>query len=219
MNQANLIRAVEQAIGLLRADYRGQAAESDLYEASLLALAVEAARTAGGTCLLTSDGRTSAKELVFRRGPGNLWLGIFTYALATFPNVAKCLEIHLGVYVLCPSGVAHECDVAILDHAEAERSRNAAVHPRRKGLVTAIEAKNYAASPGLGIGRAFLGLASELGHKNCKLAFPAASSANIAALIAKRDSEIFDELIPGTAAAERLRSHLDQKIRNWRASS
>lgn len=219
MSRPQLIRAVEQAIGTLGAHYRGHAAESDLYEASLLALSTQAVVSAGGTYLLTSDGTTLAKGLTFRRGPGNLWLGNYTYALATFPGTTKRLEVHLGVYVLCPSGVAHECDVAIVDHVEAERSRNAAVHPRRKGLIAAIEAKNYAASPGLGVGRAFLGLASELGAKTCNLAFPAISSTSIAALLARRQSEIFDELTLGTPAAERLRSHLDQAIRNWKASS
>nr|BEK67372.1 hypothetical protein KPHV_45990 [Kitasatospora purpeofusca] len=116
------------------------------------------------------------------------------------------------------SKVAHECDVAIVDHQEAERSRQAGVHPRSRGLVAAIEAKDYEGSPSLGVGRGFLGLANELGEKKCSLVFPGRSSTNLGALIAKRASEAYAELWPGTEAAERLRSRLDQAIRNWKAS-
>lgn len=217
MTRAELIKAINVAIGALDVAYRSSATEADLYEAAVLSLAVKAAEKAGGRCLLTNDGVNRAVDIKFRRGPGNLWTGSFTYGLISFPGTAKLLEIHLGVYVLSRYKVAHECDVALLDHREAERSRRGRVHPRQVGLVAAIEAKNYAASPGLGVGRGFLGLASELGQDRCSLVFPASSSANIAALIARRPSEAFDDLLPVSPAAERLRAHLDQSIRNWRA--
>jgi hypothetical protein len=217
MNRTELIKAINQAIGTLEVAYRSSATEADLYEAAVLSLSVKAAEDAGGSCLLTNDGVSRAADLKFRRGPGNLWMGPFTYALISFPGTAKMLEIHLGVYVLSRYKVAHECDVAILDHREAERSRLGRVHPRQVGLIAAIEAKNYAISPGLGVGRGFLGLSSELGQGRCSLVFPASSSANIAALIAKRPSEAFDDLLPVSPAAQRLRAHLDQSIRNWRS--
>ncbi|MET7902620.1 hypothetical protein ABZS86_14525 [Streptomyces sp. NPDC005355] len=172
MSRGDLILAIEKAIGVLSQVYRNDADESDLYEASLLVLALEAAQSAGGTVLLTQDGSTSAPALRFRRAPGNLWSGDFTYALVTFPGLQKQLEIHLGVYMLGSSRVAHECDVAVIDHLEAERSRRGAVHPRHsRGLIASIEAKNYSTSPGLGIGRAFLGLSTELGQKRCSSYF------------------------------------------------
>jgi hypothetical protein len=37
----------------------------------------------------------------------------------------------------------------------------------------------------------------------------------MATLIARKPSECFDELRPGTPAAIRLKAHLDQQIRNW----
>ncbi|MET7485107.1 hypothetical protein [Streptomyces sp. NPDC005538] len=216
MSKANLVQAIEKAIGVLQPVYRNSADESDLYEASLLVLCLDAARAAGGTALLTQDGRTRAAALRFRRSPGNLWSGAFTHILVSFPDMQKKLEIHLGVYVAARSKVAHECDVAIIDHQEAERSRQAGVHPRSSKLVAAIEAKHYSASPPLGIGRGFLGLAQELGPKKCSLVFPSQSSTNLGALIAGRDSESYPELLPGKEAAERLRSQLDQAIRNWK---
>lgn len=218
MSREDLIRDIEVAIGALQDVYRDDADESDLYEASLLALCVDAAKAAGGSVLLTDDGRGRSAKLRFRRSPGNLWAGNFSFGLVSFPGTSKQLEIHLGVYVASGgSRVAHECDVAILDHQEGERSRQAAVHPRSRALVAAIEAKHYSASPSLGVGRGFLGLAQELGSKNCSLVFPSKSSVNLAALIAKQSSEAYDELLPGRDAAARLRSRLDQSIRNWRA--
>ncbi|MFE2867231.1 hypothetical protein [Embleya sp. NPDC059259] len=218
MSADDLIQAIEQAIGALEPVYRGKATESDLYEASLLVLCIEAAHAAGGTTLLTQDGKTPTSSLRFRTQPGNLWSGSFTYVLVSFPGLQKKLEIHLGVYVMAAtSKVAHECDVAIIDHQEAERSRQAGVYPRSRGLEAAIEAKDYEASPSLGVGRGFLGLAHELGEKKCSLVFPSRSSTNLGALIAKRSSEAYAELWPGTVAAERLRSRLDQAIRNWKA--
>jgi hypothetical protein len=145
----------------------------DLYEAALLVVATQAAEAAGGTCLITSDGYSQSPEIIFRRAPGNLWLGGFTYVVVTFPGTPRRMEVHLGIYVVGASGVPHESDVAMLDQREAERSRQGFVHPRRRGLVASIEAKNYAASPGLGIGRGFLGLSGELGQAKCALAFPA----------------------------------------------
>lgn len=216
MSRASLVQAIEKAIGVLQTVYRNSADESDLYEASLLALCLDAAKAAGGTALLTEDGRTQAPALRFRRSPGNLWLGTFTYVLVSFPGTQKQLEIHLGVYVVGKSKVPHECDVAIIEHQEAERSRQAGVHPRNAKLVAAIEAKHYSSSPPLGIGRGFLGLAQEMGAKKCSLVFPSQSSPNLGALIAGRPSESHPELLPGTDAAHRLRSQLDQAIRNWK---
>ncbi|WP_326592934.1 hypothetical protein [Streptomyces brevispora] len=131
-----------------------------------LTLCLDAARAAGGTTMLTQDGTTPATALRFRRSPGNLWSGTFTYILVSFPGIRKQLEVHLGVYVVTAnSKVAHECDVAIIDYKEAERSRQARVHPRTGKLVAAIEAKRYSSSPPLGVGRGFLGLAQEMGAK------------------------------------------------------
>jgi hypothetical protein len=217
MNAAQLISAVERAIGQLAPAYANAATESDLYEAALLAAAVDAATQAGGQSQLTNDGNTPTRQLVFRRSPGNIWAAGYTHARVVFQGTLKWLEIHLGVFVLGVSGVAHECDVAVLDGVEAERGRQGGVHPRRRGLVAAIEAKHYVASPGIDIGRAFLGLAGELGQVKCSLAFPALSSASLATLIARKQSECFDEVIPAAPASQRLQAHLEQSIRNWLA--
>ena len=60
LSRPDLIAAVETAVGALANVYRGAATESDLYEAALLAIAVQATRSAGGFCLLTDNGRSPA---------------------------------------------------------------------------------------------------------------------------------------------------------------
>jgi hypothetical protein len=217
MTAAQLIAVVEAAIGSLSAIYKGSADESDLYEAALLTIAVKAARLAGGAEFLTNDGLNPAPTITFRRGPGNLWTPGFTRAGVSFVGSAKRLEVHLGVKVAGASGVAHECDVSLIEGAECERSRAGGVHPRRSKVVGAIEAKHYVVSPGLDIGRGFLGLGTELGGSRCSLAFPAAASANLETLIARKDPECFPEVVPSASAAERLCRHLEQLIRNWLA--
>lgn len=217
MTRAQLIAAVEAAIGTLAATYRNTADESDLYEAALLTIAIDAARRAGGTEILTNNGVAPAPSIVFRRGPGNLWTGGFAFAVVSFPNSPKQLEIHLGVKVAGRSSVAHECDVAILDAVECERSRVGSVHPRNGAVIGALEAKHYQASPGLDIGRGFMGLSDELGAKKCALVFPSTASANLDVLIARKSPECFPEVEPNSAAAIRLASHFEQRIRNWRA--
>lgn len=214
MTRDELINAIEAAIGDLAAVYRGSADESDLYEAALLAIAVNAGRLAGGTELLTSDGTTPDATITFRRAPGNLWTQGITFAALSFPD-GKRLEVHLGVMVAGKSTVAHECDVAIIDGEECDRSRLGNVHPRCRALVAAVEAKHYVASPGIGIGRGFLGLGTELGAAKCSLAFPASSSESLAALIARKQPQSFPEASPGTSASERLTRHIEQQVRNW----
>lgn len=189
MDTDELIALVASQVGVLSHSYETGASASDLYEAALLAVAIESIRAAGATELrLTNDGVKPAHEVNLRRSPGYLWTPGFTYAVASFPGTDKTCEAHLGVYVVGESGVPHECDVAVIDGREAERSRRGSIHPRKSGLVAAIEAKHYAASPGIDIGRAFIGLASEMGHARSSLAFPAPGATTLMRLLARRSS-------------------------------
>lgn len=85
MTGAELIAAIELALQPLSAAYSSGATEADLYEASLFAIATKAVDSIRGVPLITTDGATAASELHFRRAPGNLWLGDFTYAGAVGP--------------------------------------------------------------------------------------------------------------------------------------
>ena len=208
------IVAVQSALGALSQVYVNSATESDLYEAALLAEAVRAARDANGEVILTNDGFRRSKSIIFRRSPGNLWNSKFTYAKVNF-SPTRVLEIHLGIFVLASSGVPHECDVAVLEHEEAERSRQANVHPRASKLIAAIEAKNYSSPPGLNVGRSFLGLSAEMGQGRSFLAFPSGHAKSVQTLLAKRSSECFSGVLPASSDADGLRKHIEQKIKNW----
>jgi hypothetical protein len=219
MNTTDLINHLTAQIGALDATYQASAAASDLYEAALWVLAVDAIKAAGATKVEVAGPMTTGGSPLptFRTQPGSLWSGNFTFAVASFATTQRQCEVHLGVKVVGESGVAHECDVAIIEEREAQRSRTGSVHPRKSGLVAAVEAKNYVASPGIGVGRSFIGLATELGHPKSSLSFPAAGAPNLMRLLARRSSECFDEAIPGGNGSVGLEANLARLIRNWRA--
>lgn len=214
-DRTTLLRVIE-AIDTVSDAYRGFADESDLYEAMLFTLCVDAAKKAGGKLEYVWNSGERASALHFRRAPGNLWSPGFTYAKVRFDGRRRWLEIHLGVKAVGLSGVPHECDVAILQSSEAERCRRDEKPPRREGLVAAVEAKNYSSRPPLGVGRAFHGLAHELGERKCSLVYPSELSFGIADLIATRPSEQFEGLLPGKPTADLLRDHLVQAIEAWK---
>ena len=218
MNTTDLITHLAAQLGSLSTAYQASAGASDLYEAALWVVAVDATKSAGATSvqIVGPTSPSGAPVPTFRTQPGSLWSGDFTYAVASFATTQRQCEVHLGVKVVGESGVAHECDVAIISEREAQRSRSGAVHPRKAGLIGAVEAKNYAASPGIGVGRSFIGLATELGHPKSSLAFPAAGAPNLMRLLARRSSECFDEAISGLGSGG-LEANLVRLVRNWRA--
>lgn len=219
MDTTELIDHLTTQIGALSTAYKSSAAASDLYEASLWVVAVDAALAAGATRVDMQGPKTGSGVPLptFRTHPGSLWIGDFTHALVSFSTTRRQCEIHLGVKVVGESGVAHECDVAVLTEREARRSRTGAVHPRKSGLIASIEAKNYAAAPGIGVGRSFIGLATELGHPKSSLAFPATGAPNVLRLLARRSSECFDDSIPDAAGSAALQANIARLVRNWRA--
>jgi hypothetical protein len=210
------VAVIESAIGPIAKAYREGAKESDLYEAALFTVAVDAARAAGGEPLVTDDGSSRSTQMIFRRAPGHLSSkDRFTYAVVKFPRTDRRLEIHLGVLVIGRSGVTHECDIAIMDHRAAERSRLRPADPRWTSLVAAVEAKHYCTVPDLGIGRSFLGLGAEIKRSNCTIAFSGPGSVSISRLIRRHPSEYFEKLVPGTVTAKALEDRLCEQIRNW----
>ena len=219
MNTTDLINHLTAQLGALSTTYQSSAAPSDLYEAALWTLAVDATKIAGAISVDLRGPTTPTGSVLptFRTQPGSFWVGGFTYAVVSFATTRRQCEIHLGVKVVGESGVAHECDVAIIEEREAQRSRTGTVHPRKAGLIASIEAKNYHASPGIGVGRSFIGLATELGHPKSSLAFPAGGAPNLMRLLARRSSECFDDSIPGASGCLGLEANLVRLVRNWRA--
>lgn len=146
-------------------------AGNDLYEAYLFGLILRAARLEGySSRLVNRDGPATVLRL--RRSPGRLSSDgpratRFTHALLTCPQ-RPALELHTGVKVVGKSKVPHEADVLVLPQTEANRCRDFEfdLDPRGSSAILLIEAKYYTKPVGLGTGREFLGLSSDVSAKN-----------------------------------------------------
>jgi hypothetical protein len=141
-------------------------AASDLYEAYLFALIVQAARSERAVAVrfrTISGGQPS--PFVFRTSPGYLNSRRANYGYAEI-EFSRCplLEAHVGVRVSGQSNVLHECDVVVLLKSEADlcRTNPQRVAPRSSKIVVAVEAKYYTTDVALGLGRGFLGLIRDL---------------------------------------------------------
>jgi hypothetical protein len=104
-------------------------------------------------------------RLIFRTSPGHLYSTRrdYTHAVIEFGR-APALEVHVGVKVQGSSGVEHECDVLVLNAAEAVLSRRLRTSPRAGKCLIAIECKYYTAHLPLGQARGFAGLSADLGN-------------------------------------------------------
>jgi hypothetical protein len=75
------------------------------------------------------------------------------------------LEVHTGVGVVGQSKVVHEAYVLLLPQEDAERCRNFDLDPQGRDAELLIEAKYYTNPVGLGTGREFLGLRTDISAK------------------------------------------------------
>ena len=144
-------------------------AGNDLYEAYLFGLVLVAARREGFNAVL-ADADGPATVLRLRRAPGRLPSGglpgvRFTHAVLECPP-RPALELHTGVGVVGQSKVVHEADVLVLPQADADRCRSLDLDPRGRDAELLIEAKYYTNPVGLGTGREFLGLRSDISAKH-----------------------------------------------------
>jgi hypothetical protein len=144
-------------------------AGNDLYEAYLFGLVLVAASREGFNAVL-ADADGPATVLRLRRAPGRLPSGglpgaRFTHAVLECPP-RPALELHTGVGVVGQSKVVHEADVLVLPQADADRCRSLDLDPRGRDAELLIEAKYYTNPVGLGTGREFLGLRSDISAKH-----------------------------------------------------
>jgi hypothetical protein len=143
-------------------------AASDIYEAYVFALLVEAAQREGAVIRFEDIRERSASQLIFRTSPGRIFLPqppapqvAYTHAVAEFTG-KPLLELHQGIYVSGKSGLLHECDVAVLLRREAQTCRRERVNPRCAKVILATECKFYSSGLGIGLARGFLGLTSDI---------------------------------------------------------
>src|SRR5204862_3298589 len=89
-------------------------AASDIYEAYIFALLVEAAEREGATVRFEDIRDQSVAGLLFRTSPGRIFLPQpplpqirYTHAVAEFQGKPP-LELHQGIYISGKSGLLHE---------------------------------------------------------------------------------------------------------------
>lgn len=141
---------------------------SDLFEAYLFSIIVEAAQEEDAQVHYRNIDGAIPSTFTFRTSPGRIYSDThpYTYAVLDF-DTKPLLEVHLGIQVSGKSGVLHECDVAVLGHDEAETCRQNRVSPRSHKLIIAAECKHYADNLALGLARSFRGLSADLSTTEC----------------------------------------------------
>jgi len=165
-----LLNEIRQILGpSLVPSLNSASAASDIYEAYIFSLICQAATAEGASVCFQSRLQPAPTTFIFRTSPGHIQSTRhdYGYAVIDFPN-KPLLEAHLGIRVAGGSKVLHECDVSVLFHDEAELCRTSPnnIAPRASKMLLAVEAKFYDTSVDLYLGRAFLGLAMDVGaHK------------------------------------------------------
>lgn len=133
------------------------------YEAFLYGLVLRAARTMDAKAVAWQNlTGPNGDEVRLRGGPGEVFSPNFSFATLTFGG-NLVFELHQGVRIRGISGVAHECDIVALHAGRGAWRRARTEQPQPIDTFLAIEAKAYDATRiGLGIGRAVLGLRTDL---------------------------------------------------------
>jgi hypothetical protein len=121
-----------------------------------------------------------------------------------------------AIRVAGKSGVLHECDVAVIEQAEADTCRFQSVPPRSRKILIAIECKFYATTLQLGLGRAFIGLTTDMSAKRTFFVTNT-SSDSIERLLTRRKRDWESNVVPSSNRdVTRLTNALQQSFRNYK---
>jgi hypothetical protein len=162
----SLLEEIRLRLGrTLEFGFTASADASDLFEYYIFSLIITAARKEGAVIEFRDGSDEITENLIFRKSPGLLYRGNFTHARIIFPR-KPFLEVHIGIRVQGRGQVAHECDVCVLQHEEARRSRDTQKIPRSSQVIIATECKHYAGNLDLVLARAFIGLVYVLTNLN-----------------------------------------------------
>ena len=169
----SFVDEIERTLGsLITPSLTNASAPPKLFEAYILMLILQAAVKEQAQLTYESINNRSTTQFIFRGGPGYIYSNEndYTHAVITFANKPE-LEAHINIRVSGKSKVLHECDVAVLDRAEAKTCRAKRVMPRHSALMLAVECKYYASTLELGLGRNFMGLVRDIRHKHSEIHF------------------------------------------------
>jgi hypothetical protein len=193
-------------------------AVSDIFEAYVLSLVIQAAEAEDATISYQDVFGNVPTNFVFRTSPGYIFSTAhpYTHAIITFSNRPP-LEAHVGVRVVGKSRVLHECDVAVMEQAEAETCRQRQVPPRSSKVLIAVECKFYSTPLQLYLARAFLGLASDLSVKEA-IFVTNTSSDSIEKLLSGRGQRWEHKLTPSSAKEVlRLKHEFQNAFKTYKA--
>lgn len=168
-NLPALLQAIQAALGpAIIPSLTAASAGSDIFEAYVLSIILQAAGIEGAAVGFRNVNGTSTNIFTFRTSPGHIWWNNqpYTHAEIQFTNL-PLLEAHTGVYVSGKSGLIHESDVLVLLSDEAQLSRQNQVPPRSKRSILSAECKFYSAGLSISLARGFVGLCSDLSSREC----------------------------------------------------
>jgi hypothetical protein len=192
----------------------------DIYEAYAWSVVLAAARDQGANITFKDvHGNAVGSSFYFRTSPCEIWWNAHPYCHAELSFIGcPTLEAHVGIYVAGRSMVRHECDVAVLYKVEADLCRAKRVLPRAGKVVLAVECKYYVNStPGLGLGRAFLGLRDEIKRDN-RFFVATSASPSVEKLLSKHTKDYrlrFSPVTPYDVGV--MRSLFDQVFATFKA--
>lgn len=191
----------------------------DLYEAYVMTAVIQAALAEQWTVQLEDIDESPVTTALFRRSPGNIYFSAggqkFTHFVLTKAAV-PALEGHIGIKVTGKSDVEHECDVALLPQDMAMFCRANRVHPRSSRLLFAAECKYYIGNITLGLGRAFVGLATEMSSQYGECHFVVnTSSTSVMKMLARQKRRRHENVRPATGRFDTLREACREVLHSY----
>jgi hypothetical protein len=190
------------------------------YEAYLFSLCCDAVRIAGGEVTFTGiKSGAHPNPVVFRGAAGNMASNNQNFMCANCVLNQKRFEIHVDVVYQGTSGALHEIDVSVCDHEHARAVRRTNGTPRTRGsqLLMAFECRFYESTPGVHLGRTFVGLVSDCGSLRLTRFVSNVPSDKLGRYFSKASRpEPFLGVTPLDSEGEqRFVRNVEQKLRKW----
>ncbi|WP_213956733.1 MULTISPECIES: hypothetical protein [unclassified Variovorax] len=188
------------------------------YEAYVFALCCDAVKRAGGKIeLIGIKSGSNPSPVVFRGAPGSMSSRAQNYVYADGSLGSKRFEIHVDVEYQGTSGALHELDVSFCEKVHAEAVRNSFGTPSAPKLHVALECKFYEATPGVSLGRTFVGLVADCGTLRFKGFIANIASTKLQQYFSKTSRpDPFLGMVPSHANdEERFLSNLEHELRKW----
>lgn len=190
------------------------------FEAYIFGLCCDSVRAAGGTVTLTGiQSGPNPSPVIFRGAPGSMASNIQDFVYADCKLNHKTFEIHVDVEYEGTSGVLHEVDVSFCEHQHANAVRRTHATPKGSGkkLLMAFECKFYESTPGVSLGRTFVGLVADCGALRLKGFVSNIPSEKLRQYFSKTSRpEPFLGLNPSDKASEeRFIRNVEQVLRKW----